>query len=147
MRFGSLFRSCPSRHARALPAPSRVHVNGCNRPLLLHAPGAAIATSISVHLRPSAALLPHAPGAPLWERPYRKGKGGGSTFNFRLPTLQFQISNLLSIFRMNTYIKFACNQPRMNTYKIIGLKVPLESTLTKKGGGGGGLLLSAFCLS
>ena len=49
-----------------------------------------------------------------------------STLNFRLPTLQFQISNLLSIFRMNTYIKFACNQPRMNTYKIIGLKVPLE---------------------
>ena len=35
----------------------------------------------------------------------------------------------------------------MNTYKIIGLKVPLESTLTKKWGGGGRLSASGkHCL-
>jgi hypothetical protein len=37
---------------------------------------------------------------------------------------------------MNTYKKSACISPEMNTYKIIGLKVPLESTLAEKGGGG-----------
>jgi hypothetical protein len=37
---------------------------------------------------------------------------------------------------MNTCEKSACISPEMNTYKIIGLKVPLESTLTKKPGGG-----------
>jgi len=40
-------------------------------------------------------------------------------------------------YEMNTYEKCAYNPPRMNTYKIIGLKVLLESTLTEKGGGGG----------
>ena len=40
--------------------------------------------------------------------------------------------------RMNTSEKCARNPSAMNTYKIVGLKVPLESTLTKKGGGGGG---------
>jgi len=84
MRFGSLFRSCPSRQARALRAPARVHVNGRNR-LLLHAPGAAIATSISVHPRPSAALLFHAPDAAL-------ATGlQSSTVNFRLSPLRSQI--------------------------------------------------------
>ena len=43
----------------------------------------------------------------------------------------------LSSFRMNTYEKSPCNPRRMNTYKNTGLKVPLESTLTKKRGGGG----------
>jgi len=51
---------------------------------------------------------------------------------FRLPT-----TNSLT---MNTYRKCACNPRRMNTYKIIGLKVPVESTLTKKGGRGWGYM-------
>ena len=38
---------------------------------------------------------------------------------------------------MNTYKKALSNPSKMNTYKIIGLKVPLESTLTKKRVGGG----------
>ena len=44
----------------------------------------------------------------------------------------------ITIFRMNTCEKSVRNQRLgMNTYKNTGLKVPLESTLTKKGGGGG----------
>jgi len=34
--------------------------------------------------------------------------------------------SIASTFRMNTYEKCACNTSRMNTYKFIGLKVPLE---------------------
>ncbi len=37
---------------------------------------------------------------------------------------------------MNTYRKSICNPTKMNTYKIVRLKVPLESTLTKNTGGG-----------
>ena len=51
----------------------------------------------------------------------------------RLSTFDFQPS---TSFRMNTYAKRACNPRTMNTYKIIGLNLPLESTLTKKGEGG-----------
>ena len=50
-----------------------------------------------------------------------------------LSTFDFQ---LLTTFRMNTYKKRARNPFTMNTYKFIGLKPPLESTLTKKWRGG-----------
>ena len=54
--------------------------------------------------------------------------------------LKSPISNLQSLAiprRLNTYKKRARNSPEMNTYKIIRLKPPLESTLTKKRAGGG----------
>ena len=91
-------------------------------------PAHPAATDSSIHTpeHPKVATFPNsAVGLPLL-----------STLNFRPSTLKFQISNLLSPFRMNTYKKCACNPRRMNTYKIMGLKIPLESTLTKKGGGG-----------
>src|SRR3972149_567137 len=51
------------------------------------------------------------------------------------PTLKFQISDLLSPFRMNTYENCACNPSRMNTCKIIGLKVVQNEHLQKRGRG------------
>ncbi len=40
-------------------------------------------------------------------------------------------------FIMHTYEKRACKSFGMHCYKIVGLKVPLNDTLTKKGGWGG----------
>src|SRR3990172_6210716 len=55
------------------------------------------------------------------------------------PTAHFHPSAVNSR-RMNTCEKCARNPRRMNTYKIIGLKVPVESTLAKKGGRGWGYM-------
>jgi hypothetical protein len=40
-------------------------------------------------------------------------------------------------FRISSYAKRVCNPPGMSSYKNKGLKVPVESTVTKKGGRGG----------
>jgi hypothetical protein len=56
---------------------------------------------------------------------------------FRLSTHMHHTGAIspLTIFRMNTSKKSPRNSCRMNTYKNKGLKVPLESALTKKRGG------------
>ena len=120
MRFGSLFRSCPDGHAPAAGASSRARLQTMVPPR----PAFCYRTIFGA-ASPSATLDFQLSTL-------------NSPVRFQRPSLQFQISDLLSPFRMNTYKKSPPNPRRMNTYKIIGLKVPLESTLTKKPGGGGG---------